>query len=362
MFSGLISALVLAGSLLTTVAVLPSTTNYELNSYGFGSGGTANSSTSNYSLEGISGELGGQTATTATYQTLPGYIQTQQANVPKVTLSNPSNWYDKLKFVIDNQSNPSDALFALQICVGSDWISGSCGGTTLYVKSDDTLGTILNTTDYQTYSTWGSGSGSTIIGLSPSTTYYIRAKATQGQFTESGYGPSSSAATSAQQISFCLYNDYSSGCGSGNSIAFSGLVAGTPTSSPTNLGVDFATNANSGGNVYIYDQNGGLVSARAPSYPIPSATANLSTAAQGYGGQVASTTQTSGGPLTKLSPYDLSGNNIGQISTTVNTILTSSGPLVAGRAAIQLQAKASNTTPAVNDYADTVTIIAAASF
>jgi hypothetical protein len=96
-------------------ADLPATSTYKLNSYGFGSGGTANSSTSTYSLEGISGEVGGQTATTTNYSTKPGFVETQQANVPKVTISNPSNYYDKLKFIIDQQNNPSDAKYALQI-------------------------------------------------------------------------------------------------------------------------------------------------------------------------------------------------------------------------------------------------------
>src|SRR6266404_2546776 len=114
MFLGLISALVAASSLFTTIAALPSTTNYELNSYGFGSGGTANSTTSNYALEGITGEASGQTATTSNYNLKPGFNETQQANVPKVTLTNPSNYYDKLKFVIDQQGNPTDALYALQ--------------------------------------------------------------------------------------------------------------------------------------------------------------------------------------------------------------------------------------------------------
>src|SRR3954465_13279442 len=102
-------------------AALPSTTNYQLNSYGFGSGGTSNSSTGSYSLEGISGEISSQPAATSNYSTLPGFIQTQQANVPQVTLTNPANYYDKLHFVIDQQNNPSDALYALQISTASDF-------------------------------------------------------------------------------------------------------------------------------------------------------------------------------------------------------------------------------------------------
>jgi hypothetical protein len=111
----------------SAVAALPATSNYQLNSYGFGSGGTANSSTSNYSLEGITGEVSGQTAGTSNYSTKPGFVETQQANVPKVTITNPSNYYDKLKFVIDEQNNPSDAKYALQIKSGDP----TCDFTTL---------------------------------------------------------------------------------------------------------------------------------------------------------------------------------------------------------------------------------------
>src|SRR5579884_205798 len=116
-------------------ATLPSTTQYQLNSYGFGSGGTAGSSTATYSVEGITGEVSGQTAATSAYQTPPGFIQTEQANVPKVTLSNPSNYYDKLLFVIDTQNNPSDALYALQVSTSSNFSSN-----VFYVQQDHTLG------------------------------------------------------------------------------------------------------------------------------------------------------------------------------------------------------------------------------
>jgi len=339
----------------TVLAALPSTTNYELNSYGFGSGGTSNSSTGNYSLEGITGEISSQADSTTTYTLKPGYVETQQANVPKVTLSNPSNYYDKLLFVLDQQGNPTDALYALQVCVGADWVAGSCGTTTLYVKSDHTLGSTLNITDYQTYSSWGSGSGNTIIGLTPGTTYYIRAKATQGKFTESAYGPSSNATTSSQSISFCLFAGAS--CGSGSTTSFSGLVAGSASASSPNLGLTFSTNADSGGSVYIYS-TGKLQSVAHPAGIINSATADLSLSGvtSGYGARVTSA------PSFTITPiYAGSGNNVGIISTTINTMLDSASPINSS-ATIQLQAKASNTTPAATDYADTATVIAAARF
>jgi hypothetical protein len=336
-------------------ADLPSTTHYQLNSYGFGSGGTAGSATSNYSLEGISGEVSGQTATTSNYNAKPGFVETQQANVPKITLTNPSNYYDKLKFVIDQQNNPTDAKYALQIKAGDDTCNFATG-TLKYVKSDLTVGSSLTNSDYQLYSTWGGSGGANIIGLTGSTTYCLRAKATQGNFTESGYGPSSSAATAGQQISFCTYST-SGICGGSNSVTFGAMLAGNISTSTTNIGVDFATNADSGGSVYIYSANGSLKSTNAPASPITSSSGNISLSSQGYGAQITSISQ-----LTKVSPYSSSGNTVGILSTSVNTILNTSSPVTAGSAAIQLQAKPANTTPAATDYADTLTLIAAAAF
>jgi hypothetical protein len=340
-------------------AVLPSTTNYQLNSYGFGSGGTANSSTANYSLEGISGELSGQTGTTANYSLKPGYIETQQADVPKVTLTNPSSYNDKLKFVIDEQGNPSDALYALQVKV-NDVTCDFTTGTIRYVKNDDTLGTTLTVADYQTYAVWGGAGGANMIGLASNTTYCIRAKATQGQFTESGYGPSTSAATATQQISFCLYTGASCGLGS-NTVAFGAVNVNTVTNSPNNIGTDFATNADNGGSVYIYSINGGLKST-STGYTITSATANLAVVSEGFGAQILSVSQSTGGPLTKVSPFNGSSNNVGALTTTVATLLDSATPLTGGTASTQLQVRPSYASVAKSDYSETLTVIAAGNF
>lgn len=353
MLSGIFGAII---SSIFLFATLPSTSNYGLNSYGFGTGGVSNSTTATYALEGISGEVSGATSATANYQVKPGFIETQQANVPKVTLTNPSNYYDKLKFVIDQQNNPTDALYALQISTTSDFSSGN-----KYVKSDLTIGTTLTLADYQTYTDWGGAGGNNIIGLSPSTTYYLRAKATQGKYSESGYGPSSSVATSGTTLSFCTYTNANCGLG-GNSVAFGAILPATVNTSPNNIGVDFATNANAGGKVYIYSANGGLKSTQ-DTYTITSATADLDIVPEGYGAMVSgSPSQSSGGPFTKVSPYDGLTNNVGVVNTTVNTILSSLNPIVGGNAAIQLKVRPSNITPAATDYSETLTIIAAAAF
>jgi hypothetical protein len=166
-------------------------------------------------------------------------------------------------------------------------------------------------------------------------------------------------ATVSQSITFCLYTSDGSCLSSSHSTSFNNLVAGTPLTSNNTLNVSFDTNADSGGSIYIYS-NGKLQSTTNVSGTINSVAGllpvDLSSQQSGYGAQVSSTN------LTAQSPYNGSGTNVGGLFTTITKILTTAGPIVGGTAAINLQAKASNTTPGLNDYADTVTVIAAATF
>jgi hypothetical protein len=335
---------------------LPSTTNYQLNNYGFGSGGTANSSTSNYSLEGISGELSGQTSTTANYSLKPGFIETEQANVPKISAfdNGSSRYYNKLHFVIDQQSNPTDALYALQIKAG-DATCDFTTGTIKYVKSDLTVGSTLVVADYQTYAAFGSASGTNIIGLTPNTVYCLRAKATQGQFTESGYGPSMSASTVNPSISFSI---------SPTSVSMGSLLPSTVTDAISSISLTFDTNANNGGDIYINGQNSGLLSA-ATGNNISSVIASggdLSSLSRGFGAKVTATGQSSGGPLSSVSPYNGSSDNVGPTDTTIRKMITSSAQVNTGTASVLLKAKATGADAAANDYKEILTMLASASF
>lgn len=345
----MLSAILAAG--LTFFAAFPSTTTYQINSYGFGSGGGSNLSTSNYALEGISGEVAGQTSATSNYQVKPVFIETQQANVPKIaSFDNGSGaYYNKLHFVIDQQNNPSDATYALQIATSSDFSTGVS-----YVKSDFTIGASLALTDYLTYAAWGGGSGSNIIGLSPNTTYYLRAKATQSKFTESGYGPSATASTVNPSLSFSV---------SPGNVSLGSLLAGSLVNSPTNITLTFATNAVSGGDVYINGANSspGLYSTAANS-TIPSASGDLSLLSHGFGARVTAASQSSGGPFNSVSPYAGSGDNIGIIDTSIRKIFTSSSLVTGGSGTVLLKAKSSNIDPAETDYTETITMIASATF
>ncbi len=328
-------------------AAFPGTSNYQLNSFGFGSGGTANSTTATYALEGSSGELTGQSTTTATYSLKPGFNETQQANVPKLSaFDNGSGaYYNKLHFVIDQQGNPTDALYALSIS------TDNFASDIKYVKSDLTVGASLTLTDYQTYSTWGGAPGASIIGLLPNTTYYLKIKATQGKFTESIYGPVVSATTVKPELTFSI---------STNSITMPSLLTGTVVDSPSTIDITFATNALSGGDVYINGLNNGLLSAT-QSNTIASTTGDLSSLARGFGAQVTSTGASSG-TFSNVSPYNGSSNNVGLIDTTIRRIMTANSPVVGGTGSVLLKAKSASTDKIATDYTEIITMLASASF
>lgn len=331
------------------LAGMPASPTYQLHNYSFGSGGTASSSSTTYGVNGTTGQQSSLQVNGTTYNAQPGNNYSQNANVPTITIANGNNYYNKLLVTIGTQNNPSDALYA--VAISTDGFSS----TTNYVKSDSTVGTTLvYPTDYRTYAGWGSGSGVFVIGLSPSTTYTVKAKAIQGKYTESSYGPTSAVATVTPQLSFSV---------SPATVDLGTLSAGSVATASPNGSITFATNAESGGNVYLASQNAGLKSSLvAPT--IASATADLSSGSvtQGYGAQGSGATQTSGGAFTTVSPFNSSANNVGGLTTGFQPIFTTPGPVFGGSAAVVIKAKSSVITPAAPDYADILTLIAAAAF
>ena len=350
----------LLGGLITLFGALPATTNYQLNSYGFGSGGTANSTTTTYALEGTSGELNGLPSSTTNNSSKPGYIQTQQANVPKLSAldNNSGIYYNKLHFTIDNQNNPTDAKFLIAVTTTLTTNMDTASGIN-YVQTDGTLSSTLSTSDYQTYAAWGGSSGSVIIGLLPGTTYYVAVRATQGKFTESAYGPVSSQATASPTITFALQT--SSGPTPPYTVSLGTLSGGAVNTSAQTINTSLTTNAASGGDVYITGLNGGLRST-SQSFLISSATNDLSSVSDGFGGQNVSATQTSGGPFNVQSPYSSAGNIVGIINSTTRSLYSSSAPVTGGAGVLNLKAKAATTDVAATDYQEVLTFTAAANF
>jgi hypothetical protein len=337
------------------IAALPASNNYSLNSYGFGSGGAGNATSSNYAVNGITGETSGDAAS-ANYQVRAGETHVKEAHVPTATLVNSDNWYNKLLLTIGPENNPSDATFAVAIS------TDNFATVTRYVKSDFTIGTTLTTSDYLTYAAWGSGAGVLVRGLERSTVYTVKVKAYRGKFTESQYGPIATAATVDPQLTFDIdvaATDISTS--PPYQIDFGALPVSTVTDSPKRVWVTFETNAESGGKVYVSAQNTGLRSLLA-AYTIGSQTGDLSSLAEGFGAQGTSATQSSGGPLAIVAPYDGTAANVGVTDPSIRDIFTTAAPVTAGRASFILKAKTQPLTPAQADYTEILTAIAAASF
>ncbi len=337
-------------------AALPATSTYKLNSYSFGSGGTADSHTSSYSLEGTTGEISGQKGSTTNTTNKPGFIETQQANVPKLTAldNNGGQYYNKLHFVIDNQNNPTDATFL--IAVSTD----NFVADTRYVQaSDGTLTNTLSTSNYQTYASWGGSGGSLIIGLLPSTSYQVRLRATQGKFSESAYGPASSQATAAANLTFSLVT--SAQPNAPFSVSLGTLNAGTVNTTTDTINTGLTTNGASGANVYVTSLNGGLKSA-ATGYQINAVSNDLSSISEGFGAQNSSIGQTSGGPYSVVSPYGGTADNVGVISALTRSLYTSTNPVTSGSGVLVLKAKSKSTSVAATDYQEVLTFVAAGNF
>lgn len=338
--------------------VFPASTNYSLHDFGFGSGGVRNTTSTNYSLHAISGEVDGSQLSGTTYDLGPGLIFTRAANTPPApTFQNDGTDYNRLRFILNIGGNPSDTLFAIAIS------TDNFAAETNYIKSDNTVGTTLALSDYQSYTDWGNGTGEYVIGLEPGTTYYIKVKALQGRFTETGYGPVASASTSAPTLTYDI--DISASdeeTAPPYALNVGTLTAGSVVTGTQRIWVDLNTNGLGGGFVYVYDTNSGLYSTSSD-YTITSASDNLTSASEGFGLQSASVSQSSGGPLAAVSPYDGASENVGIVSPTSRTAFSSSSsPITGGRGSLYVKAKASTTTPAAGDYADVITLIASATF
>lgn len=81
-----------------------------------------------------------------------------------------------------------------------------------------------------------------------------------------------------------------------------------------------------------------------------------------YGAQVVTATQTTGGQHSAVAPFNVAGNNIGALSTSLQEVLTSSSPVFGASATIRFKAKVNFDTPAETDYVDTVTVVAAMNY
>src|SRR5665213_1740695 len=114
--------------------------NYQLKSYGVNSGGTNSTSSSTFSAQAGTGEIGGNSSNGPTYTTKSGSIEAQQANVPGApTLSNGSGTFtNKLNFIINTSSNPSDTTYVIAVSTSPTFASNAPFVGTIYVAGNST--------------------------------------------------------------------------------------------------------------------------------------------------------------------------------------------------------------------------------
>ena len=320
-----------------------SSTTYQLNSYGIGSGGTNGASSSTYKLQGNAGEQSNGSTAGTTYRANNGAVQTEQLNVPAApTLSNGSNtYYNKLGFTVNTSGNPADTTYSVAVST-NNFV------TTTYVQADGTLGA---SPVYQAYSAWGGAGGSLISSLQPGTAYKVKVDAMQGVYTNTAYGAAATASTVTPSITFSV---------SPNTASIGSLLPGSIFSSP-NLTFGLTTNAVAGGGVYVSGQSGGLHSAT-QNHTISAFSGDLTTQSEGFGIQVFNATQTSGGPFSAQSPFNGGGTNVGAESSVPQQLLSSAAPLTGGSANGVFKAKASALTPTAADYQEILIFLGTANF
>jgi hypothetical protein len=334
-------------------AIAPSSTNFNLKAFELGTGGSDNLSSTNYNINGLTGQQAGITMSSTSYIVGSGQIPTQNANITAPpTVTNPANYYNRLNVVLDTGDNPPDTTYLIAV-------SDDNFVTTFYVQTDNSIGPALSIANYQTYSAWGGASGFTLLGLSPSKTYQLKVKALQGDFTETAYSSEATAATVATSLSFSVATSITPT--PPFSASFTSLAPNTVVDANATADLSFSTNAVNGGTIYVTSTNAGLVSSLAGS-TISSSSADLSVVSSGYGAVVSSTSQVSGGPIVSQSPYNGSGNNVGGLSNSLIAILDSSSAITTGAGSVTLKARSNATTPSSTDYSDTITFIVAASF
>ncbi len=337
----------------------PTSSNYKVLDFGFGAGGTASSSSNLYSLLGSLGQIDQGSPSSANYFLGAGLEYELTATAPAApTFVNQSNNYNKLHLTINRGgNNPADYEYAIQIASGS--------GQIYYVQSDNTLSVNFTLTGWQTYASRGADSGFDIIGLDQGATYTARVAARQGPFyTQSDWGPySTSATTSSPTLSFDINIGTSDTPTSPPyTLNIGSLTPGSVGTSANRAWIDVSSNAANGVLISINGSNNGLLSTSTSS-TISSATNDLTAQPAGYGAQSYSVSEGAGGPMQPVSPYDGSGNNVGVVDTSKRYMFNSSqAPVTNGSVGFQLKAKPSTTTPAANDYTDTLTIIATGSF
>lgn len=224
--------------------------NYSVEGATLDGGGEPSSST-NYSSRDSVGDVSSEGSSSTNFNIFAGFVRPAYPGVPGTpTLTNTGGTlYNALDFVVvTGNGQQSDTTYAIAIS-SDDFV------TTYYIQTDDTLGTAEA---WQTYANWGSGTGERVTGLSPSTTYKIKVKASYGSGsdaadTETGFSQTATASTVAPNLSITFLGVSAPDTVDGisvdttsttNAISYGSLAINTPKLSAH--GITVTTNATAG--------------------------------------------------------------------------------------------------------------------
>jgi hypothetical protein len=262
--------------------------------------------------------------------------------------------FDRARFEIDPQDNTSEVLYSIRVSTDPMWGSWKFvdGGTHTL---EDIASHDIN--DYKTKDDWEQTvNGFNLLGLKPNTRYYIKATALKGDFTESIPSVENvSTTTGNPSIYFDIDIDDDLGFATETSgpysVGFGVVSPGIVTNADNNIWIDLQSNSTNGVYSYVESENGGLSSSLA-NYTIVSNTIDLSSVNQGYGLIAISLSEDALGPLESVSPYNGSGQNVGELSTSPLLMLESTSAILGGRASLGIKLRTDLDTPAGNDYRD----------
>ncbi len=277
-------------------------------------------------------------------------------------LCGPSGCYDRARFEIDAQGNPTDTLYGVEISTDNFITNRMCiDGSTF--RPD--LISNCNISDFRTKSDWESPAFN-ILGLNPNTTYYLRITAIHGDFTQSDYSSIKNATTGIASITFDIdiapEANTTAESASPYAISFTGdskIIAGAAASTATDLiWLDLGSSSFGGTAILGYSKNGGLYSPTTTEI-ITSSDINLDNAlAEGFGLQsyYISFNNTSSyyGAITATTSYAGTGNTVGGVLTASRKIYESNKIVVDGRVGMYAKARVNTTKTPATDYSETI--------
>ena len=283
--------------------------------------------------------------------------------VGMVRLCGEGGCYDRARIEIDEQNNPSDTLYAIQITTTSDWsYYGYIDGNTRTIKS----ASAVTLDDFLTKVQWEDVVNVyNILGLTPGTEYFVRVTALQGDFTQSAPGPYKSAITAYPALRFELNvgSDQNAESSPIHNIRFNYLSTASVETADKQIWLSYGTNWLSGIAGWVVGNNDGLYSSESL-YTITSDFTRRDLASlDGFGIVNSYSDDILLGPTVVTTNFVEDNYNVGGVvsSASRSVFNTSGSPLYRGMYGLKAFAKISMDTP-TGDYEEVLTFTLVPSF